>query len=259
MRPPLPEVGDPRRQPLRVQAQAQNVDRRLEQSPGHPGQQRPGDVVGRDERPVPVDGVGGVGLVCRPAPGRPPGARPGGPDRRARAPGRRGRSRPPGADEFRSRSGHVQALHQAQQHLPARPRPPGLQEAEVACRNVGLEGEGELAEAPALPPAARSSPTGCVGRDHHRRLSYPDHNATRPPDNEPPIRQVRRRESERENSGPPKHRAKQREARNRQSSTLCLRSLVGRRPTAVNPQPQCRQTHPRRGARNLHRGGGLTD
>ena len=61
---PLTEVDDPRRQPPRVQAEAQDVDRRLEQSRVDPSQEGPGDVVGRNERPVPVDSMGGVGSMA---------------------------------------------------------------------------------------------------------------------------------------------------------------------------------------------------
>jgi hypothetical protein len=64
VRPPLAEVGDLRRQPPRVQTEAQDVDWRLEQFRGNPSQERPGEVVWRDERPVPVDGVGGVGFAA---------------------------------------------------------------------------------------------------------------------------------------------------------------------------------------------------
>ena len=50
---------------------------------------------------------------------------------------------------------HVQPLGEAQHHFPARPRAAGLDEAEMPRRDLGLEGEIELAHAPPLAPAAQ--------------------------------------------------------------------------------------------------------
>jgi hypothetical protein len=50
---------------------------------------------------------------------------------------------------------HLQPLGEAQHHLPARSRAAGLDEAQMPRRDLGLEGEIELAHAPPLAPAAQ--------------------------------------------------------------------------------------------------------
>ena len=60
---PFREIGDARRQPLRVQADAQHIDRRLKEHRIGARHQGWRGAVGRHQCPVPVDGEGRVGLV----------------------------------------------------------------------------------------------------------------------------------------------------------------------------------------------------
>jgi len=56
--------------------------------------------------------------------------------------------------------GHVELVGEAQHHVAARRRAPGLDEAEVARGDLGVEREVHLAEAPALAPAAQELANG---------------------------------------------------------------------------------------------------
>ena len=47
---------------------------------------------------------------------------------------------------------NVEMLREMEDELTARPRTPGLDEAQVASRHLGFDGEVELADAPALAP-----------------------------------------------------------------------------------------------------------
>lgn len=61
---PLLAVPDPGREPVGVQAQSVDVDRRAEQRRVHPFQQRPDGPVGEDDVPPPVQHDRRVGLVA---------------------------------------------------------------------------------------------------------------------------------------------------------------------------------------------------
>jgi hypothetical protein len=61
---PIGKVGDARREPIGVQAEAQHVDGGLEQARRRAGQQTFDRSVGGDQLPVAVDGERGIGLVA---------------------------------------------------------------------------------------------------------------------------------------------------------------------------------------------------
>ena len=64
--------------------------------------------------------------------------------------------RKPGRDEqhIALAQRHLELVGQAQQHLAARLRAPGIQKAQVAGRDLGLAGQRQLAPAAVLPPVA---------------------------------------------------------------------------------------------------------
>ena len=162
------EVGDPRREPVGVQARAQHVGGRREQVLGQPGHHQPGGPVVGDERPAAVDRDRRVGVVAveheldRVV------------DRlhlglveRALLVDRRvaGGEQQPVALAQR----HLELVGEVQDHLGARLGAAGLDEAEVAGRDAGLEREVELAEAAALAPVAEQVADGSGG---HGRRAY---------------------------------------------------------------------------------------
>jgi hypothetical protein len=65
---------------------------------------------------------------------------------------------------------HVEHVGELQQHGAARRRPPGLDEADVPRRHVGLEPERELAQVTRLPPASEQRPD--AGRRRHGAVRY---------------------------------------------------------------------------------------
>ena len=165
---PLREIRDLCRQPVRVQAEPQDIDRRLEQLWRHAGQQRRYDTVGGDQRPVAVDRQRGERFV--------PGQHP--VDRRSRhsqrgvieialGVGRSESRREQHRVSFAQR--HLQPLRQPQHHLPARPCLPGLDKAEVTRRDLRLERQRELAQPAPLPPFPQQIPDGPRDTATHRR------------------------------------------------------------------------------------------
>ncbi len=168
MRSPLREIRDLRRQPVRVETEAQDVDRRLEQLRRHAGQQRRHDAVGGDQRPVAVDRERGERLVTGQHPV----------DRRPRH-SQRGVieiALGVGGGETRRQQHrvslaqrHLQPLRQPQHHLPARPRPSGLEEAEVPRRDLRVERQRELAQSAPLPPLPQEIPDWPRDTARHRR------------------------------------------------------------------------------------------
>ena len=159
---PLAEVGDPRGEPVRVQARAQDVGRRGEQVLGQPAHHQPGRPVVGDERPAAVDRQRRVGVVAveheldRVL------------DRlhlwlveRALLVDRRiaGGEQEPVALAQRD----LELAGEVEDHLLARLRAAGLDEAEVAGGDARLEREVELAEAAALAPVAEEVADGSGG------------------------------------------------------------------------------------------------
>jgi hypothetical protein len=150
--------GEPRQQ---VRAPLREVEdqRRLQQGRRRALQQQRHHAVGRDQRPVPVDQQRGAGFVALQHPLK----------RLARR--RQCRVVEAALAEHRRVAGggeqavalaqrHLEALGQAQQHLAAGQRAPGLDIAEVARGHRGLAGEIELAEAGPLPPPAQQFADG---------------------------------------------------------------------------------------------------
>jgi hypothetical protein len=151
MPPPLAEVGNPRRHSVRVKRHPQHVDRGREQLRRDAlGEQRDAAVAG-DHLPFPVDDRGGIGLVA-------------GQHLVERRPHRlhlgivepvlhvhrgvAGRQHQPVS--FAERD--VELVSELQHHLGARARAAGLDEAQVASRDSGLERQVELAQPAALAP-----------------------------------------------------------------------------------------------------------
>ena len=150
---PLGEVRDPRRHPVRVQAQPQHVDRRLEQLRADvAGEQRDAGVR-VDQLPPAVHHRGRVGLVAvqdafqRVADGLELGLG-------QAAFGVGGREAAGQQQRVAVAQRHVEVLGQVQDHLAGRPGPAGLDEAQVPGGDVRRDGEVELAEPAALPPLA---------------------------------------------------------------------------------------------------------
>ena len=150
----LRQVAGAGRQPVRVHAEADHVDGRLEQvrrDTGREERQRGG--VGGHEVPQPVDDHGGVRLV--PGEDHVEGAAHRVHLRVVEGPlpvHRRVAGRHQQRVALAQR--HVEVLGEVQHQLPARLRAARLHEAEVASRHGGLVGQVELAEPPALPPVA---------------------------------------------------------------------------------------------------------
>jgi hypothetical protein len=151
-----------------VEAEAQNVERRLQQVRRNVGEERRDPSICGDEVPVEVDRqgrpglVGGEDLVDR-LPSRGEG---GIVERPRRLGGREAAGDEQGVALARRQS---QALRQPQQHGPARGRPSRLDEAQMPRRNLRVEGEVELAEATAAAPE-----TDLVA---HRGVSLSGHDA----------------------------------------------------------------------------------
>jgi hypothetical protein len=153
VRTPLAEVDDPRCEALGVERETQRVDRRLEQLRRDArGQQRDG-AVGGQEVPGAVDDDRRIRLVGGEHPLQRGADRPelGLTQLALRVHGRvaRGKQQPVALAQR-----DVQALGEVQDHLLARPRAPGLDEAQVARRDAGLQREVELAEAALRAPRA---------------------------------------------------------------------------------------------------------
>jgi hypothetical protein len=139
MTPPGREVADARRESLRMQTQSQRVDRRCQQRRIDAIQQPRDRPVGAHQMPVPVDRQRGVGLVAAEHQ----------PDRLAGR-GKRGIVQRPLRKERREAGRQQQEIALAQRHLQlrakvqdhhaARLRPASLDEAQMARRDVGLQG-----------------------------------------------------------------------------------------------------------------------
>jgi hypothetical protein len=167
MRAPLAEVHDPRRHALRVEAQAQDVDRLLEQVPGDAGREQRDRRVACDEAPVTVDHDGRERLV------RTQEAL----ERLAHrahlrlvevalAVGRRVAGREQQRVALAQRN--LERGRELDDHLGARTRAAGLDEAQVARRDARLEAEVELAEpAPLAPFAQQRADGGALCDVHH--------------------------------------------------------------------------------------------
>ena len=161
---PLRQVEDPRREPVGVQAQPQHVGRRREQLLGHAGGQQRDPGVAGHQLPRPVHDHRRVRLVR--GQHEVHGAADGGHVGVVQAPasvdrGEAGRQQQVVALAQR----HLQLLGQVQHHLPARAGPPGLDEAQVPCRDARVAGQVELAEPAALPPVAQQVADGGTGPD----------------------------------------------------------------------------------------------
>ena len=68
---------------------------------------------------------------------------------------------------------HLEPVRQLEDHAGAGARPARLDEAQVPCRDAGVERQVELAEAPPLAPVAQQRPyaSGCSGARHGGDLS----------------------------------------------------------------------------------------
>jgi len=147
-----------------MQADAQHVGRRPEQSRGHAGKERRHGRVSRDHGPVPVHRERRVGRVRRKnrLDGLPSGAEVGVVEpsiAQNRREARREQQRVALA------RGHREALGQVQHHLPAGRRAPGLDAAQVALRDARLGGEMELAEAATSTPLLKEGSDAGSGSD----------------------------------------------------------------------------------------------
>jgi len=161
---PFTEIHDARRKPARVQTQAQDVDRGLEQGGGRSLGQQGDGVIGRDHLPAGVDDHGGKRLVRSQhvlygfVHGR---------HRRVGQPvGRVGGGVAAGQQQHVALTQrHVELLGEAKDHLAGRPRPPGFDERQVPGRHLGPQREVELGEPAPLPPAAQqlADRSRCVG------------------------------------------------------------------------------------------------
>ncbi len=159
---PLGEIHDAPRKPRRMDAQAQHVDRRLHEGRIHLADQRYERIVRGDQRPVPVDGERRIGIVAAQNEIH----------RLAHARKRRIVERAFRIDRREARrhkhdvafaKGHVELLRQEQHHLAARLRAPGLEKAQMARGDLGLESEIHLAQAAALAPFAQEIAHMSVG------------------------------------------------------------------------------------------------
>jgi len=150
------------RDALRVQAEAQDVDRRLEQVRCRAGDQHPDARVRRDHAPMAVDDDRGIRLVAGQHPIERDADRlelglvqPALPVRRRVA--RREQQLVAVAQR------HVEPVGEVEDHVRARPRPPGLDEAQVPGGHVRLERQVELAHAPAPAPLLQERPDAGAG------------------------------------------------------------------------------------------------
>ena len=162
---PLGEVGDPRRDPVGMQRDAQDVDGRLEQVRRDGRRQQRHGAVRGDHLPGAVDDQRRIRVVALE-------------DQVDRRPHRRhrlvvevvalergrvaGREQHPVALAQR----HLEPLGEVQHHRRARPRAPRLDEREVPRRHVRVERELELREPAPLPPVAQQRP------DLHLRCAH---------------------------------------------------------------------------------------
>ena len=136
-----------------MQAEAKDVDRRLEQvRRGAVGQHGDGPI-GRDQPPVAVDDDGRVRLVAAQEPVEHVAHRP---HLGIVQVALRKRGRVAGREQecVAVTQRHVEMLGQLHDHLGARPRTAGLDEAHVARGDAGSDREVELAQATPLPPVA---------------------------------------------------------------------------------------------------------
>ena len=163
VRAPLAEVDDPRRHALGVEAEAQDVDGRLEEVVRRAADEQRDGAVGGDEPPVAVDDHGRTRLVTAQDPV----------DRLADRPhlrlvevALRVGGREAGGEEERVAVAkrHVEVLGELDDHVGAGLRAAGLDEADVAGRHARLEREVLLAHAaPEAPVAQERSDAGAVG------------------------------------------------------------------------------------------------
>ena len=154
MRAPLGEIGDARREPVGMQAQAKHIDRRLQQR-GRRSREQPRDgVVRRNERPMTVDRKRRIRFVALEDQI----------DRAARRLQRRIAQGPFCKDRRVSRrdqehvaltQGYVEPFGQVEDHLARRLRSAGFDKAQVPRRDIGLAGEVELAHAPTPAPISQ--------------------------------------------------------------------------------------------------------
>ena len=151
---PLRQVDDARRHALRMQAQAQHVDRRRGYLRRQFGQQQRHHAVAGHHVPVPVHRQRGVGLVrLQHAFDRLRRRAHLGVGQRVLAVQRRvaGGGEQPVALAQR----HLQPVGQAQHHLAAGLRTAGFQETQVAGRDLRMPGQIQLAQAAPLAPFAQ--------------------------------------------------------------------------------------------------------
>ena len=153
MRAPFRQVGDPRREPLGMQAEPQHIDRRREQRRVDAGEQRRTALF--DATIVQCRSIASAGYGSCPASTRSIALRAassaGSSSARCGNTGAK-----PGRDQQRVALAqrHVELLGEPQHHVARRLRPPGFEKAEMAGRNLGVAGKVELAEAAALTPLA---------------------------------------------------------------------------------------------------------
>jgi hypothetical protein len=161
VRPPRAERADPRRQPVRVQAQAQHVARRREQGRSAARGEQVDGVVGVDELPVPVDDQGREGRVGRQEAGDGVGDRG---HRRVAEPALRVCGGETGGQQqgVAVAQRDVEVLAEAQHQVTGGPGPSGLDEAQVPGGDAGGARERELAEPAAVAPPPQQGA--------HRRL-----------------------------------------------------------------------------------------
>ena len=160
-------------EPLGMQARAQHVARRFEQVRLHPFGQERGCVVGRDELPAPVHEDRGERFVAF------EDALDRGAHRlhlRRVEVGCVVRRREAGRDQERVArpQRHVEVLGQVQHHLPARPRPTGLDEAQMARRDPRIGCQVQLTE------PASGAPIPEQHADRRGVISHPRHGTDAP-------------------------------------------------------------------------------
>ena len=172
MRAPFGEIGNARRQPVRMQAQAQHVHRRFEQRRrAHQRATAPTDALAATM--VQCRSIASAGYGCVPLQHQVDRlrARRSGSDRRACARANTGAKPAATSSTLRSRSGMSSRLGQAQHHVARRLRAPGLEEAQMARGNFGVRRDIELAHAAALTPFAQQSANGRNGTDHAGKIA----------------------------------------------------------------------------------------
>ena len=151
---PLRQVGDPRRHALGMQAQAQRVDGRLQQVRGGAGRDQPDAGVAVDELPAAIDRDRRRGLVGgeQATDDLADLAHLGILERRL---GIGGRVAGGQQQLVALPQRHVEMLGELDHHVAARLGAAGLDEAEMARGDLGLQRQLHLAETPLVAPAAQ--------------------------------------------------------------------------------------------------------